>query len=141
MDPISLGILGLVILITLIAIRIPIAYAMILVGGVGVMILNGPLLVMSQLKTLGWGVFSNYGLSVVPMFVLMGNIAFYTGMTDSLFKAARLWLGRLPGGLAVSIVVVGFEDPIPRCTGRNVSEVSEPATAYLVWSDTALQNV
>ena len=104
MDPISLGILGLVILITLIAIRIPIAYAMILVGGVGVMILNGPLLVMSQLKTLGWGVFSNYGLSVVPMFVLMGALASRAGLSQALFRGANAWLGWMRGGTAMAAI-------------------------------------
>ena len=104
MDPISLGILGLVILIGLIAIRIPIAYAMILVGGVGVMLLNGPLLVMSQLKTLGWGVFSNYGLSVVPMFVLMGALASRAGLSQALFRGANAWLGWMRGGTAMAAI-------------------------------------
>ena len=104
MDPISLGILGLVILIVLIAIRIPIAYAMILVGGVGVMMLNGPLLVMSQLKTLGWGVFSNYGLSVVPMFVLMGALASRAGLSQALFRGANAWLGWMRGGTAMAAI-------------------------------------
>lgn len=75
MDPVTLGIIGLVALVGLIAIRVPIAYAMILVGGLGIVYVNGPTLLMSQFKTLGWGVFSNYGLSVVPMFVLMGALA------------------------------------------------------------------
>jgi TRAP-type mannitol/chloroaromatic compound transport system permease large subunit len=104
MEPITLGILGLVILVGLIAIRIPIAYAMILVGGVGVMIVNGPLLVMSQLKTLGWGVFSNYGLSVVPMFVLMGALASRAGLSQALFRAANAWLGWLRGGTAMAAI-------------------------------------
>ena len=104
MDPITLGILGLVILIALIAIRIPIAYAMILVGGVGVMIVNGPLLVLSQLKTLGWGVFSNYGLSVVPMFVLMGALASKAGLSQAIFRGANAWLGWLKGGTAMAAI-------------------------------------
>jgi TRAP-type mannitol/chloroaromatic compound transport system permease large subunit len=104
MDPVTLGILGLVILIALIAIRIPIAYAMILVGGVGIMMLNGPLLVMSQLKTLGWGVFSNYGLSVVPMFVLMGALASRAGLSQALFRGANAWLGWMRGGTAMAAI-------------------------------------
>jgi tripartite ATP-independent transporter DctM subunit len=104
MDPITLGILGLIILVALIAIRIPIAYAMILVGGVGIMIVNGPLLVMSQLKTLGWGVFSNYGLSVVPMFVLMGALASRAGLSQALFRGANAWLGWMRGGTAMAAI-------------------------------------
>ena len=104
MDPISLGIISLVILVALIAIRIPIAYSMILVGGVGIMILNGPLLVFSQLKTLGWGVFSNYGLSVVPMFVLMGALASRAGLSQALFRGANAWLGWMRGGTAMAAI-------------------------------------
>lgn len=104
MEPITLGVLGLVILVALIAIRIPIAYSMILVGGLGVMIVNGPLLVLSQLKTLGWGIFSNYGLSVVPMFVLMGSLASRAGLSQALFRCANAWLGWMRGGTAMAAI-------------------------------------
>lgn len=104
MDPVTLGILALVILILLIAIRIPIAYAMILVGGVGIMMVNGPALLMSQMKTLSWGIFSNYGLSVVPMFVLMGALASRAGLSQDLFRGANAWLGWMRGGTAMAAI-------------------------------------
>jgi tripartite ATP-independent transporter DctM subunit len=104
MDPVTLGILSLVLLVVLIAIRIPIAYAMILVGGVGIMYMNGPLLLFSQMKTLGWGVFSNYGLSVVPMFVLMGALAARAGLSQALFRGANAWLGWMRGGTAMAAI-------------------------------------
>jgi TRAP-type C4-dicarboxylate transport system permease large subunit len=103
-DPISLGILGLVVLVGLIVIRMPIAYAMILVGGVGVMLVNGPLILFSQFMTRGWGVFSNYGLSVVPMFVLMGALAARAGLSQALFRGANAWLGWLRGGTAMAAI-------------------------------------
>ncbi len=56
MDPITLGVAALVVLVLLIAIRIPIAYAMILVGGVGIVMVNGLPILLSQMKTLGWGI-------------------------------------------------------------------------------------
>lgn len=99
-----LGLLGLAALVLLIAIRMPIAYAMILVGGGGVMLVNGPALVLSQLKTLAYGQFSNYGLSVVPMFVLMGALASKTGLSQALFRAANAWLGWLRGGTAMAAI-------------------------------------
>ncbi|MDJ0630207.1 MAG: TRAP transporter large permease [Rhodobacter sp.] len=104
MDPVTMGILALVILIALIAIRMPIAYAMILVGGIGIVILNGPLLVMSQLKTLAWGQFSIYSLSVVPMFVLMGALASKAGLSAAIFRGANAWLGWLRGGTAMAAI-------------------------------------
>jgi len=74
------GILGLVALVVLIAIRMPIAYSMIIVGGVGVSILNGPDIFLAQLKNLAYSQFSIYDLSVVPMFILMGSIATQAGL-------------------------------------------------------------
>nr|WP_249138896.1 TRAP transporter large permease [Actibacterium sp. MT2.3-13A] len=99
-----MGLGGLVALILLIGIRMPIAYAMILVGGIGTVILNGPLLVLSQLKTLAYGQFSIYDLSVVPMFVLMGAIASKAGLSQALFRAANAWLGWLRGGTAMAAI-------------------------------------
>ena len=75
MDSLLIGFAGLGVLVLLIGLRMPIAYSMILVGGVGVTILNGPDIFFSQLKTLAYGQFSTYDLSVVPMFVVMGNIS------------------------------------------------------------------
>jgi tripartite ATP-independent transporter DctM subunit len=103
-DAFMLGIGGFTILIALIAIRMPIAYAMILVGGLGTALINGPTLVLSQLKTLAYGQFSIYDLSVVPMFVLMGAIAAKTGLSKALFRAANAWLGWLPGGTAMAAI-------------------------------------
>ena len=104
MDPVTMGIAALIILVVLIAIRIPIAYAMILVGGVGIMIVNGPALVLSQLKTLAWGQFSIYSLSVVPMFVLMGALASKAGLSAAIFRAANAWLGWARGGTAMAAI-------------------------------------
>lgn len=103
-DPITLGIVALVILIVLIAIRLPIAYSMILVGGVGIALLNGPALLLSQLKTLAYGQFSIYDLSVVPMFVLMGELATGAGLSQALFRGANAWLGWMRGGTAMAAI-------------------------------------
>ncbi len=103
-DALLIGFGGLGVLVMLIALRIPIAYAMILVGGIGVTILNGPAIFMSQLKTLAYGQFSIYDLSVVPMFVLMGNISTKAGLSRDLFRAANAWLGWMRGGVAMSAI-------------------------------------
>ncbi|MGE5128993.1 MAG: TRAP transporter large permease [Sphingomonadaceae bacterium] len=99
-----IGVLGLVALVILIAIRIPIAYTMILVGAVGSMILDGPGILLAQLKNLAYSQFSIYDLSVLPMFVLMGNIATRAGLSRDLFRAANAWLGWLRGGVAMSAI-------------------------------------
>ncbi|RMF37481.1 MAG: TRAP transporter large permease [Alphaproteobacteria bacterium] len=104
LDALMIGFAGLGILILLIVIRMPIAYAMILVGGIGVAILSGPAILFSQLKTLAYSQFSNYSLSVVPMFILMGNIATQTGLSRDLFRAANAWIGWLRGGTAMAAI-------------------------------------
>jgi tripartite ATP-independent transporter DctM subunit len=100
----AVGLIGLATLVALIAIRIPIAYTMILVGGVGAMILNDPRIVLAQLKNLAYSQFSIYDLSVLPMFVLMGNLASRAGLSRDLFRAANAWLGRMRGGVAMSAI-------------------------------------
>ena len=96
------GIIGLVVLLALIAIRVPIAYTMILVGVVGTSLQSGPKVVLYQLKDLAYSQFSIYDLSVLPMFILMGGLAARCGLSRDLFRAANAWLGRLNGGVAIS---------------------------------------
>lgn len=103
-DPLSLGVIALVVLVVLIAIRIPIAYAMILVGGVGIMLVNGVAPVFNQLKTLAYGQFSIYDLSVVPLFILMGALASKAGLSQALFRGANAWLGWMRGGTAMAAI-------------------------------------
>jgi tripartite ATP-independent transporter DctM subunit len=98
------GLAGLAALVALIAIRIPIAYTMILVGGIGAMVLNDPRIVLAQLKNLAYSQFSIYDLSVLPMFVLMGNLASRAGLSRDLFRAANAWLGWMRGGVAMSAI-------------------------------------
>ncbi|HSG76870.1 MAG TPA: TRAP transporter large permease [Burkholderiales bacterium] len=105
MDPHFLtGLVGLASLIALIAIRVPIAHAMLVVGAIGIAILSGPQILLSQLKTLVYSQFSIYDLSVLPMFVLMGNIASRAGLSRDLFRAANAWLGWMRGGVAMSAI-------------------------------------
>jgi len=99
------GLVGLLGLLLLIALRIPIAYAMIVTGGIGVTILNGPLIFMSQLKDLAYIQFSIYDLSVVPMLLMMGNLATKAGLSRELFRAANAWVGWVRGGVAMSAII------------------------------------
>ncbi|MEP0323162.1 TRAP transporter large permease [Bauldia litoralis] len=98
------GIAGLVVLLTLIAIRVPIAYTMILVGVAGTSLQSGPSIVLYQLKDLAYAQFSIYDLSVLPMFILMGGLASRCGLSRDLFRAANAWLGRFNGGVAMAAV-------------------------------------
>ena len=103
-EPIFLGISSLFVLIFLIIIRIPIAYAMILTGGIGIMSIDGVGTIFNQLKTLAYGQFSNYDLSVVPLFILMGALASRIGLSSALFAAANSWLSWVRGGSAMAAI-------------------------------------
>ena len=121
MESITIGILGLISLLALIAVRIPIAYSMIIVGAAGISFLDGPAILLNQLKDLAYGQFSIYDLSVVPLFVLMGAIASRTGLSRDLFRAANAWVGWMRGGVAMSAIVA--------CTGFGAVCGSSLATA------------
>lgn len=98
------GLTGLVFLVVLIAIRIPIAFAMAAVGFGGIYLISGPLVIMSQMKSLAFGTFSNYDLSVVPLFILMGHLSTRANLSYGLFRAANAWLGHFRGGVAMAAI-------------------------------------
>ncbi len=105
MSPTTIAVIGIVLLVIIFLLRMPVAIAMGVVGFVGFAIASswdGALRIVA--KDL-WATFSSYSLSVAPMFVLMGTVAFYSGISSRLFDAANKWLGRLPGGLALASIV------------------------------------
>jgi len=102
MDSIDLAMLCLGGMIVLMALRVPIAVALGGTAFVGLWLLRD---VNVALRTLGSTPFefsANWSLTAIPMFLLMGAIASRGGLTAALFAVARLWMGRLPGGLAVA---------------------------------------
>jgi hypothetical protein len=113
LDALMIGFAGLAVLIGLIALRMPIAYAMILVGGIGVTILNGPAIFLNQLKTLAYGQFSIYDLTVVPMFVLMGALATKAGLSRDLFRAPA------PGSAGCAAAPPWRRSPPARASARS----------------------
>jgi len=102
MSDFAVGAWGIVVMILLIALRFPIGLAMGLVASVGILIIAGPRPALSVLRSVPYSFAANWEFSAVPMFILMGTVAYVSGMTNSLFRAARLWLSWLPGGLAVA---------------------------------------
>lgn len=105
MSPNTAAILGLVFLFVLMAIRMPVSFAMVLAGFLGNAYLISTDAAIYMLATNVWGQLSSYGLSVIPMFVLMGQFAYHSGITERLYDAAYKWVGRLPGGLAITTLL------------------------------------
>jgi C4-dicarboxylate transporter, DctM subunit len=100
------GILGIVILLALMfLVELPVGLAMGLVGLGGLWCLLGAEAAMSVVGTELWGTFSSYGLSVIPLFVWMGQICFYSGVNENLYNTAYTWMGRIRGGLAMSTIM------------------------------------
>ena len=104
MDRITLGIFAFPFLFLLLSLRVPIGLAMFVVGSCGTALIAGWLPIFSQLKTSAWHLFSNYSLSVIPLFLLMGNFASKAGMSSALFKFAGACLGHRKGGVAMAAV-------------------------------------
>ncbi len=105
MSSLEIGIWSMPVLLLLIFLRMPIGLAMIVCGLGGTMILTGgETVVLAKLKNETYSTFSNYSLSIVPLFLLMGQFATLGGMSTALFKAAEAWLGHRKGGVAMASV-------------------------------------
>ncbi|MFM8556431.1 MAG: TRAP transporter large permease [Betaproteobacteria bacterium] len=101
----AIGAIGLVVMLGLLALRMPIGIAMFLVGSVGFAVLNGPQAALMALGTYPYSYAAYYDLAVIPLFVLMGSIASACGMGQSLFAAAYAWVGHWRGGLASATIL------------------------------------
>lgn len=101
----QIGLVSFPLLLILIAMRIPLAAAMFVVGLTGTYLVTGNMRMLdSQLKTFTFGTFTNYSLSVIPLFLLMSEFASRGGMSRSLFRAAEAWLGHKKGGLGMAAI-------------------------------------
>ncbi|KJZ21235.1 TRAP transporter large permease [Loktanella sp. S4079] len=105
MTDLMIGILGIVALFGLMILRTPVAFAMLFTGFFGVWILDGLRRATAIMFTETYSSISNYNLIVVPMFVLLGNIASESGFSRALYDAAHAWVGRFRGGLASASVI------------------------------------
>ncbi|MEZ5660381.1 MAG: TRAP transporter large permease [Burkholderiaceae bacterium] len=105
MSPFEIGVWSFPLLMLLIFLRMPIGLAMLVIGlGGTALITGGSAVVLARLKTETYSTFSNYSLSIVPLFLLMGQFATLGGMSQALFKAAETWLGHRRGGVAMAAV-------------------------------------
>ena len=101
----TIGLVGMAILFVLLGLRIPVAFAMFAVGFFGNWILNSPAAALSQLASDSFSLAASSELVVVPLFILMGNVATETGMSRKLYDAAYAWIGSIRGGLASATVI------------------------------------
>ncbi len=121
MSNLQAGLLGIALLFALLMSSMPVAFAMTLVGLVGFAVVVNVPAALNLLAADYYDTFSSYGLTVIPLFVLMGQVAFHSGISRKLFAAAQCWFGWLRGGLAMATVGA--------CTAFGAICGSGPATA------------
>ncbi len=105
MSDVSIGILGLAVVLFLFLTGIELGFAMAIVGFVGFAAIRSTSAALNLLAKDIFDVFSSYGFTVIPLFVLMGQIAFNAGIAKRLYDAAYRFVGHIPGGLAMATVV------------------------------------
>ncbi len=121
MTALQLGILGCVMLLVLLVASMPVAFSMALAGIAGFAFLVNPQAALSMASADLYETLLSYSLTVIPLFVFMGQVAFHVGISRRLFNTAYQWLGALPGGLAMATVGA--------CTAFGAICGSGPATA------------
>jgi C4-dicarboxylate transporter DctM subunit len=121
MELTQIGITGIIILIVLLFSNMPVGFVMGLVGLGGFIFVKGPGPGLNLLASDIFEIFSSYGLTVIPLFVLMGQLSFQSGISRRLFEAAYVLLGNRKGGLAMAT--------IGTCAGFSAISGSTNATA------------
>ncbi|NLK61725.1 MAG: TRAP transporter large permease [Treponema sp.] len=121
MTPLQIGLIGCVLLFGLLFTSMPVGFAMLISGLVGFALIVSPQAATSMITAELFDTFSSYNLTVIPLFVLMGQVAFHAGISTRLFKTAYTWIGHFPGGLAMAT--------IGACAGFGAISGSGPATA------------
>ncbi|MFC1867479.1 TRAP transporter large permease [Thermodesulfobacteriota bacterium] len=122
MTPFEVGIAGVILLFVLLFLGIHIGVGMGLVGFLGLLALNGIDSAMGRLGHSAFSVTSSYIITVIPLFMLMGEFAFFSGLTKEAYEATHKWLSRLPGGMAMA--TVGGCAAFAAVCGSNVATAS-----------------
>lgn len=106
MEPVTIGLLGIVgLLVVILTLRLPVGFALGIVGFCGFAVITNLKAAYGMVGSEVWNVFSSYGLTVIPLFILMGQICFYSGVNERLYKAAYAWMGHIRGGVAMATVL------------------------------------
>ncbi len=106
MDGPIVGVYGIIIMFAvLFLLKIPAAFTMAMVGFLGVAYVTSMKAALGMIGTDLWNIFSSYGLTVIPMFILVGEFAHYGGYNNSLYNATYKWFGHYKGGLAITTIM------------------------------------
>ncbi len=104
MSAVAIGLIGIAALLALFMIGMPVGFAMAVIGIAGFSLLVSPDAAIALLARDVWTSFSNYSLTVIPMFIFMGSLAFASGMSRKLYSSANKIFGELKGGLVIATI-------------------------------------
>lgn len=121
MEPYIVGIIGVLVMLLLFVLRMPVAYAMLLVGFTGFCTISSVFGGLNLLSRSVYSTFANAELGTIPLFIFMGQLAFNAGISKRLYDTAYHFLGHVRGGLAMTTVMA--------CTAFGAVCGSGPATA------------
>jgi len=97
------GSIGLLAIILVIALGVPIGFALSIVSFIGLIYVGSFGIAVSITRNIVLNYMSTYTWSVIPMFILMGHFGYYSGLLKDIFEVAQKWFGHLPAGLAISV--------------------------------------
>lgn len=122
MEPVTIGIVSVIAMITLTFMGVPIAFALLAIGVVGNIYLLGLTQTTMLLEMVVWENGTNFLLVAIPLFIFMGQLVYQTNIANDLYDFVYKWFGRLPGGLAVTAVITsaGFG----ALTGSSVAAIA-----------------
>ncbi len=100
-----IGLIGIAVMFLLLLLGVPIAFSMALTGAVGIWILEGPGPALAHTLLIPWDEGRSFVFVTIPLFVLMGQLVFHTGLASDLYDGVRTWIGKIPGGMAITSVV------------------------------------
>jgi C4-dicarboxylate transporter DctM subunit len=116
------GLMGVGAFLILLALGVPIAFAGALTGFLGLWYLAGISPAMGALGLIPYSEAASYNFTVLPLFIIMGYFAFYSGLATRAFDTGKRWIGHLHGGLALATVIAGAA--LAACCGMSVASAA-----------------
>ena len=105
MDTTTAGAIALGLVAVLLVLGMPIGFIFLIAGSLGVFMVSGLTPFLGVIGGKGYDINASYELAVIPLFILMGQLTYFSGITEGLYRSARAWLGHLKGGLVMATTV------------------------------------
>lgn len=135
----AIAVIGIISLLFLLVIGMDIGLAMLIVGFLGYALITGPTAALGMLRQAPATMAASYSLCVIPLFIMMGNFAYASGVSEGLFTVGDKWLSRLPGGLAcatiISCAIFGAVCGSTAATAATMGIIAVPAMRKFGYSD------